>query len=90
MIASYPWSGGDGGGRHTVTLHALVQHFDQGILRAAHGVEVVHVYGPGHGAQVALLLDEVHLDLQTLLVLVAHPLCTWRVIKHINICCVSN
>lgn len=39
--------------------------------------EVVLIDGPGHGAEITLLADEVHLDLEAVGVLVAHPLVAW-------------
>lgn len=54
----------------------LMQQLHQRVLRSTKSLEVVHVDGPGHGAEVALLLDPVHLDLHTARVLVADPLGT--------------
>lgn len=45
-------------------------------------MEVVHIYGPGHGTSVSPLLDKVHLDLYGCLVLVAHPLCVLVGVGH--------
>ena len=62
--------------RYHVVLHVAVQDVDEWVLGAARPLEVVHVDSPGHSSQVALLLDEVHLELDTCGVFIANPLCT--------------
>nr|QES86425.1 chitinase [Chilo partellus] len=52
----------------------LMQKFHQRVLLSAKTLEVIHVNSPGHGTQVALLLNPVHFDLYTARIFVSHPL----------------
>lgn len=52
----------------------LMQKLHQRVFRSTEPIEVVHVNGPGHGSEVPLFFNPVHLDLHTARVLVADPL----------------
>lgn len=77
FFASHTHSGGgmSGAGRgDDVVRHFFVEDINQRIFGTAQTPEVVHIDRPRHRAEVTLLLDPIHFNFYTPLVLVSNPL----------------